>query len=417
MTTSPPRVVFTSAFAIAVMLWAGAAPALAQVKLSFDKRPSIQVGNLLTAAIRFKSQVDFREFADEPETPSKPLVDLHRTRIGVEGRLIKEFEYQIEGELSDASQPWRDMYIQTRPFRGVQVRAGQFKIPFSQDQLTSSMDLDFNYRSLAAAFLAPGRDVGVVVFGRVMSETLRYQVGVFKHGGDNVRESERTDAQADRTYAGRLVARPWNAFGNLFRTFFVGAAFTSGVLPAGPNGVRGKTVPGDAFFQRLFVNGHRRRIGGEFQWRPGPVGLQAEYIRTRDQRFGQGIDNQDLPDADARGWYVTGTWLLTGEQKKDSVEPARPFLRGGIGAIEIGARVERLAASSAGVNDGSFSSPRAPWVMPRADDVWTGGVNWYWNDYVKLQANIIRERRTEEGRVIVGQGELWSQTFRVQFGF
>jgi len=390
---------------------------LAQVKLTFDKRPGFQVGNLLTAAVRFKAQVDFREFPDEPDTPLKPVADLHRTRIGVEGRLIKEFEYQIEGELSDASQPWRDIYIQTRSFRVLQVRAGQFKIPFSLEQLTSSMDLDFNYRSLAATFLAPGRDVGVMAFGRLLDEKVRYQAGVFKHGGDNVRESERTDAQADRTYAGRLLIRPWNGFDNLFRTFFAGVAFTSGVLPAGPNGVRGKTVPGDAFFQRLFVNGHRRRIGGEFQWRPGPLQLQGEYIETRDQRFGQGIDNQDLPNAYARGWYATGMWLLTGGQKKDSVEPDRPFLRGGIGAVEIGLRRERLAAWSPGVNDGSFSSPRAPWVMPLADDVWTAGVNWYWNAFVKLQANVIREQRTQDGRILDGQGDLWSETFRVQLGF
>jgi phosphate-selective porin OprO and OprP len=411
------RTLFTVGAVFALLVSGGAAPAAGQVKMTFDKRPSIEVGNLLTAGIRFKSQVDFREFPDEPGTSSKPLVDLHRTRIGVEGRLIKEFEYQIEGELSDGSQPWRDIYIQTRSFRGLQVRVGQFKIPFSVDQLTAGMDLDFNYRSLAAAYLAPGRDVGLMVFGRLMNEVLRYQASVFRRGGDNVRESERTDAQADRTYAGRLVVRPWNAFDNLFRTFSVGAAFTTGVLPAGPNGVRGKTVPGDAFFEHLFVNGHRRRVGGEFQWRPGPIQLQGEYIEVRDQRFGQGIDNEDLPNAYSRGWYGSATWLLTGEQKKDSVEPDRPFLRGGLGAIEIAARLERLAAWSASANDGSFSSPRAPWVMPRSDDVWTGGVNWYWNDYVKLQANVIHERRREDGHGIAGQGDLWSRTFRVQLGF
>ena len=402
-------------FAIAMCM--GATPAAAQVEMTFDKRPSIKVGDLLTVDIRFKSQLDFREFPDEPGTDFKPLVDLHRTRIGVEGRLIKGLEYQVEGELGDASQPWRDVYIQTRSFRFLQVRAGHFKIPFSIDQLTGGMDLDFNYRSLAASYLAPGRDVGVMVFGRFFSEALRYQAGVFKRGGDNVRESERTDAQADRTYAGRVVVRPWNGFDNVFRTLSAGVAFTSGVLPAGPNGVRGKTVPGDAFFEHLFVDGHRQRMGGEFQWRPGPVGLQGEYIRVRDQRFGQGIDNQDLPDAYSRGWYATGTWLLTGERKRDSVEPKRPFLRGGVGAIEIAARLERLAAWNDSVNDGTFSSPRSPWVMPRADDVWTAGVNWYWNDYVKLQANIIRERRSADGRVIDGQDDLWSQTFRVQLGF
>ena len=411
------RVLVAVGVVFAMLLFADAAPAVGQIRMKFEKRPSIEVGNVLTADLRFKSQVDFRDFPDEPETASKPLVDLHRTRIGVEGRLIKEFEYQIEGELGDSSRPWRDAYVQTRSFRLLQVRAGHFKIPFSLEQLTGGMDLDFNYRSLAAAFLAPGRDVGVMLFGRVINEVLRYQAGVFKHGGDNVRESERTDAQADRTYAGRLVVRPWSTSDNLSRTFSAGVAFTSGVLPAGPNGVRGKTVPGDTFFQHLFVNGHRQRIGGEFQWRPGPIKLQGEYIKVRDQRFGQGIDNQDLPNAYARGWYASGMWLLTGEQKRDSVEPAKPFLRGGIGAIEVGVRLEALAAWSPGANDGSFSSPRAPWVMPRADGVWTGGVNWYWNDYVKLQANIIRERRTEDGHVIAGQGDLWTQTFRVQLGF
>ena len=421
MKSCPPRLVLASlsvwVCAIAIVLSAGVAPALAQVKVAFDKRPSFEVGPLLTAGIRFKSQVDFREFPTEPDTPSKPLVDLPRTRIGVEGRLMRAFEYQIEGELSDSAKPWRDVYIQTRPVRALQVRAGNFKIPFSLEQLTSGMDLDFNYRSLAAAFLAPGRDVGLMLSGRLISETVRYQAGVFRHGGDNVRESERTEPQADRTYAGRLVLRPWNTHDNVFRTFSAGVAFTTGVLPAGPNGVRGKTIPGDTFFQHLFVNGHRRRVGGEFQWRPGPFQLQSEYIETWDQRFGQGIDNQDLPNAHARGWYVSGMWILTGEPKKDSVEPARPFLRGGIGAVEIGVRRERLAASSSGINDGSFSSPRAPWVMPRADDVWTGGVNWYWNDFVKLVANVIHERRVEDRRVIASQGNLWSETFRVQLGF
>jgi phosphate-selective porin OprO/OprP len=408
---------FAVGLLIDVLLFASAIPALGQVRMTFEKRPAIEIGGVLTADIRFKSQVDFRDFPDEPETPTKPVVDLHRTRIGVEGRLLKAFEYQVETELGDASTPMRDVYVQTRAFRTLQVRAGQFKIPFSLDQLTSGMDLDFNYRSLAAAFLAPGRDVGVVAFGRVFGDVFRYQVGVFRRGGDNVRESERTDAQADRTYAGRFVVRPWNASDGVLRTFSAGVAFTSARLPAGPNGVRGQTIPGDRFFEHLFVNGNRNRIGGEFQWRPGPVGLQAEFIQTRDQRFGQGIDNEDLPNAYARGWYASATWLLTGETKKDSVEPARRFLRGGIGAIEIGGRVERLAASSDGVDDGTFSSPRAPWVMPRADDVWTGGVNWYWNDYVKLQANLIHERRSEDDVVVAGKGNLWSRTFRVQLGF
>ena len=411
------RIVLTAAVLSGMLLSVGAAPTHAQVKLTFEKRPSFRVGSLVTADVRFKSQTDFRDFPAEPDEPSKHLVDLHRTRLGIEGRLVKVLEYQVEGELNDASKPLRDVYLETRNLRGLQVRAGQFKIPFGLEQLTSGMDLDFNYRALASTYLAPGRDVGVMAFGRVLNDVFRYQMGVFRRGGDNVRQSERTDAQADRTVAARVVVRPWSASENLMRTFAVGVASTVGRLPAGPNGIRGKTIPGDGFFERLYVKGDRRRIGTEFQWRPGPVGLQAEFIRTRDQRFGQGIENENLPDAYARGWYASGTWLLTGERKKDSVEPDRPFLQGGIGAVEIAARFERLAASNHAVNDGSFSSPRSAWVLPRTDDVWTSGVNWYLSEYVKLQANVIRERRLEDGQVIPGKKNLWSRTLRIQLGF
>ena len=146
------------------------------------------------------------------------------------------------------------------------------------------------------------------------------------------------------------------------------------------------------------------------------MSVQGEFIRARDQRHGQGLDNENLPDTAAHGWYLSSTWLVTGERKKDTIKPARPFGKSGIGAVELAARVERLGSGSHGTAAGSITSPRAP-VMPlRTDSVWTAGVNWYLNDYVKLQANLIREQREAGVVVIPGQGTVWSRTLRVQFG-
>lgn len=404
------------AFALALAV---AVPAGAQVKLTFDKRPSIEVHDIFRIDFRVKSQMDFREFPQEPGTDSKDLFDLHRARVGIEGDFMKKrVEYQVERELSDTTRAWRDAYVNARVLPFLELRGGQFKIPFGLDQLTGSMDLDFNYRSLAGTYLAPGRDVGVMAHGHLMNDVVRYQAGVFRKGGDNLRSSERSDPQTNRTYAGRVVVKPWDgAKSSAMRSLAGGVAFTDGALPAGPNGLRGKTVPGDAFFERLYVNGRRRRIGAEVEWRPGSFGVQGEFIRARDQRFGQGIENENLPDVFANGWYVSTTWLVTGERKTDSVGPEHAFLRGGLGAIELAGRVERLGSASDATKDESFDSPRAAFISPRTDDVWTAGVNWYVNDYVKLQANLIREQRAIDGAVIPGQEHLWSRTLRIQFGF
>jgi len=405
--------------ALVALVCCGVWPASAQVTLTFDKRPSIEVRDVFSMDFRLKSQMDFRDFPVEPATDAKDVFDLHRARVGIDGHFMQKwFDYQVEWELSDPTGPWRDAYLDARVLPFLELRGGQFKIPFGLDQLTSSMDLDFNYRSLAGTYLAPGRDLGVMAHGHLLKDLLHYQAGVFRKGGDNVRASERSDPQTNRTYAGRLVVTPWNGSSHrALRSLGAGVAFTDGALPAGPNGLRGKTVPGDAFFQRLYVNGRRQRIGAEVQWRTGSFGAQGEFMRARDQRFGQGIDNEDLADVFANGWYVSTTWLVTGERKTDSVAPEHPFLHGSFGAIELAGRVERLASANDGSSSASTDSPRSAVIAPRADDVWTAGVNWYLNDYVKLQANLIREQRLVNGVVIPGQAHLWSRTLRIQFGF
>ena len=95
---------------------------------------------------------------------------------------MKRFDYQIERDLQDSAQPWRDVYVDGRVFRALGLRAGHFKIPFGLDQLTGTMDLDFNYRSLAGTYLAPGRDAGVMAHGHLLNDVVRYQAGVFQTG-------------------------------------------------------------------------------------------------------------------------------------------------------------------------------------------------------------------------------------------
>jgi phosphate-selective porin len=404
---------------LAASLFAGALPASAQVKLTFDKHPAIDFGDAFTASVRVKSQNDWRDFPSEPESDQKNVFDPYRERIAVEGRILGRVLYHVEREFHDTSSPWKNIYLETRVLHGVHLQGGQFNMPFGLDQTTSLMDQDFNYHSLAGSFLAPGRGLGVMAYGDFFKKNLlAYEVGVFRQDGDNTRSAQLQDVHVAPAFAGRIVVKPFSKWQplNFARSMETGFAFSDGELPAGLYSLKGQTIPGDAFVQKVYVSGRRQRLGAQLQWRPGSIGVQAEAMRVRDTRLGQGIEDEDLPNLVERAWYVSGTWLATGEHKKDTITPARPFLNGGYGAIELGARLERLSTGGGPALNPALYGPRSPDVFPTADLVWTTGVNWYLNKFFELSLNVIREDRTLLRTATLSSGPVWSRTFRVEFG-
>lgn len=379
--------------------------------------PSVRLGDALQMDFHFKAELDWRDLQTTGTSAPADIFDLHRARASIEGTLLKRVDYQVEREVRDTPDPWRDVFVDVRIHRALQVKAGKFKVPFSLDRLTSAADLDFIYRAIAATHLAPGRDVGLLVHGNLLSRRVNYQVGEFRHGGDAVRSSERHDPHAGPTVAARVTVRPWNASRTVrsLRGLAVGANVTSGHVPAGLNSLPGHTVTDEDFFPRLYVSGTRRRVGGDLEWREGPVSVRSELLRVSDRRQGQGTDDDDLSDVLARGWYLSGTWLITGERKVDDVRPAKAFLQGGAGAVELAGRIEDVRFGTPGTSGVASRDTRARNFAERSDRAWTFGVNWYLNRYSRVQVNLIRERRELDGVVIPGQAQVWSRMLRVQF--
>jgi phosphate-selective porin len=180
-----------------------------------------------------------------------------------------------------------------------------------------------------------------------------------------------------------------------------------------PNGLRGRTVMSEfVFYEPVFVRGLRRRYEIDGDWSFGPVGARAEYTHVLDSREGQGLADQDLADARGRGWYVSGSWVLTGEDKERPVEPKRR-----LGAIEVAARYDRLWFDSAGGEPPPLRNPRADDILPSGDHVLSLGVNWYITRWVKLQFHTLRETLQDPERSPVAPGEaFWSPVFRFQVG-
>ena len=408
------------------------------VRFVWKQHPSLRFGSVFRADFEAKLQEDARwSYPDaaglqDPVTLEKQTFQLHRNRFGVQGHLFKRFEYEVEHEFTEQEltekdiaagvtprSQWKDVNVNVTYIKNAQIQIGKFKVPFGLDELTGVTHNDFVYRSLGANYLAPARDIGGMVHGRFFKRGLNYWAGVFKHDGDNARSKKIQGG--DLTLSGRVTGMPFRALtASPLGLVEVGTAFAASKLSDDsfqPNGLRGRTVmTQDTFYDTVFVKGHRRRWEADVDWTAGPASARAEYTWVSDDRVGQGIGNEDLPDARARAWYVSGTWLLTGEDKKRPVKAAQPLFQGGIGAIEVAARYERLWFDSAGGADQPFRNSRAETIFPTGNRALTLGVNWTLNRFVKLQVNGIREHVEDPERNPVPNGAaFWSRVIRLQF--
>ncbi|MBI2833798.1 MAG: hypothetical protein HYX76_05160 [Acidobacteria bacterium] len=394
------------------------------VTFKLGKHPSLHIGSAVKVEFRARVETDLRT-----ATPAigldQPDVEWGDRRVGFEGTAFKKIEFEVSRELSDdfeasrdlsSKTRWRDVYLNLRALKSFELEAGRFKVPFGYDALTGETNLDFVRRSLAARVLSPSRDVGLMVHGRPVGRHVNYQIGYFTRDGDNARTTH-TKGGRD-AFAARLIVRPFaSGSDGPLAGLQLGMATLQSHLD-NQLGVRGRTVFGDGvFFDRVYVNGRRQRIGFEAAWSTGPVSVSGEYISASDQRKAMGFTGDDLPPVRARAWYVAGTWALTGERKDGRLEPRHPLLQSGWGAIELAARIERLEFDSIIYPGVAFGFPNASGLLRNADRVTTLGVNWYLNRYVKVQSNVVIESIADPQRspAPAAAGRYISSVFRFQF--
>jgi phosphate-selective porin OprO and OprP len=386
----------------------------------WSDHPSLRLGPGTRVDFRLRLQGDLQdsEASRTDDDVDGSAIDVARRRIGIDGEILNVFDYQVEREIGDDRDPWRDVYVNYKRYGFAQIQVGKFKVPFSLDENTGPTNLDFVYRSRIAALLAPGRDRGAMVHGRVLQRgVLRYELGAFHEDGSNARTFDTDRVHGGRTLAGRVLVQPFRSTTSLASDLAIGVAIATSDVPEGFSDLRGRTELDASFYRPTFlVNGQRRRIGFEARWRPGPFSIKSEYIRLTDERLGQSVEDTDLSPFVAAGWYVSGTWALTGEKKAEGLDsPRHPIFQGGVGAIELAVRVERIRFGS--VADVLASdAPRAEVILGNSDRAYTIGVNWYANRWIKIQANLVRNTIAfPDQNPTLSPNTFWSRLVRFQF--
>jgi len=275
------------------------------LRLSF---PKAEINLTSRLQIRYTHEM-FDDIRNPPATLPTSLEDkgsfrIRRMRVKLDGWIYsRDLTYELQWDLADTSgnqlQDANLDYDFTGGKRLFRLKAGQFKAPFSQQQLTSSGSQQLVDRSILDVFFVPGRQVGLQLWGQVgpqaVADLVDWRVGVFNGNGRTSTANDNDEFQ----YVGRVMVSPWGSVGyseaNLeaydLRLSFAGEYNSNDTIVQPATGARTGTDV-ETFgagvvlkaFKTLFLYG--QYYSGESE---NPAGVETE----RD------------------GWLIQGGWLLT----------------------------------------------------------------------------------------------------------
>ena len=406
---------------------------------------------------------------------------VRRIRPTIQGSIGKLVDFRFTPELAgsgigDASgNSVVDAYVDLKFSPAASVRIGKQKGPISIERLQSGSALPFIERGLANE-LAPNRDLGAALFGRLNKDTISYTLGLFNGTADGRDVASGDDARKE--VEGRLFFEPFKDDYSPLAGLGFGFAGSYGNKhaagnPANPNAAN--TLPryrsygqnqffgyetfaspgGNGFSSVVIADGVHARFVPQASFYKDGFGLTAEYaiseqeLRRSTSRNANGsTDTTPLlsPVKKIRNdaYTVTATYVLTGEDASYAgVKPSNPFTLGGEGwgALELAARVSGLTVDKAAfegdaltslttspsasfngvtaVNGGDGANLRLadPNASARRAQNYGIGVNWYLTRNVKISADY--NRTAFDGGAANGQDRNTEQTIfsRVQLSY
>lgn len=402
-------------------------------------RPSIASGDgQFTANIRGMLQLDgaiydqdsagplgadFRRgsFNDTTENDrARDMADgfnFRRVRLGVEGKAFGDFEYNLTvdfgGSGNEEAGKINAAWLQYNGLGFARIRAGAYA------PVTGLEDGSNNTSSL----FAERAGIAEVVRGLAGGDG-RTALGIYG-GGDrwtlsgtvtgNTIGVQTYDEQLG--FVGRATWVPYKRADSLIHLGFnanviVNPSATGPDVPGGaPSPIRLRERPEIRVDStRLVDTGNIdadsvTALGLEFGAQYKNLYVQAEY-------FDIGVERRvgTLSDPDFSGWYIQGSWVLTGETRRynganagfDGPRPTKAFnlKEGNWGAWELGVRYSQLD-----LNYRENDLPALGSVRGGQQDIFSLGLNWYLNNTVAMQfayRNVSVDRTSPGGSAFGG---------------
>jgi len=394
-----------------------------------DGKNSLQINGRVHLDYRGYSYEEDDDGSAALSSTGSDTFDVRRARLGAKFRFLDYYSGEVVANLAGSEGADLDVaYLNVAWWEPVQFRFGQFKMPFSLEQLTSSNNIDFVERSFVDAYI-PAKEIGAMVHGAPFKGTT---YGLALSTGRGINSAENDVRVDDVDIIGRVTANFAEIMGNQNMVMHVGAAFSDGDISKGDGnaafgGNRRTEARGATFFTAPVVSSlfttsdasiDRTRVGLESALAYGPFKLQGQWVQT-------GFDFEtaaDDYDADVKAWYAEALWTITGESWADrykggafgGIKPKTNFdprtFTGG--AWEVGVRYSSLDAgdfNTPGLSAGAGLDPQITTGASRyaEADAWTMGLKFIPNPHVRFMLDYVDTDFEENfgGTVVTVNGE------------
>lgn len=349
-----PNLIRAAVLLVAFISSNGAALAEEKDRLDFSGRVMLDVDR-------------FGSFWNKDGDNSTTEAEVSSARFEIEYDFPKGWlaKLQIDAELDsdDSDANLGSAYVRYTKWDLAEITLGRMKEPVGLERITTTDRLMTIERSMVSTAFTPGKSWGIHLSNG--NKRRRWGLAIVQEDdqGDNYHESP------PKAVSGRFVWYPINSDD---QTLQFGAS--GSIRDWNENEFRIRNRAEVATANRVvrgarFIADNQKILSLEGVWRRKSLLLQAEYIATR-------VAELNGPDWDYNGYYVLGSYFLTGEShrfRRGRVRSVRPLA--GSGAWELVARYSYLDVRQRGL--GSIASAT------------TLGINYYFGSNIKVMLDYL----------------------------
>ncbi len=341
-------------------------------------------------------------------------VEFRRARLYVAGRIYRNLHFKAQYDFAGGNPEFKDVWIALSeiPYAGT-IKVGHYKEPFSLNELTSSKYLTFMERGLPNAF-APSRNTGFQLSDhpRRLESRFTWAFGVFRDAG-SYGNATKDDSATRYNLTARVTGLPWYEAKGA-RLLHVGLGWS--YRDPEDNALRYRERPESHLSPYVADTGvlgdadSVNLLGFEAALVYESLSFQGEYMYAM-------VDSRAAGDPDFSGYYLQGSWFLTGEHRPykrsagvfSRVKPRRNFtgdFSEGPGAWEIALRLSGLDLADSKVEGGKVRTLSA-------------ALNWYLNPNTRVMLDYIHAWADRNGATAAtnydGAGDIFQVRFQVDF--